>query len=184
MKKVCSTCKESKDISQYSQDKRSKDGLQHKCKGCRSLYHQARRDFDNQRNKTYYEKNVARLTKQRQAQRKENAEARSQYNKNHYRSHQETYKAKNHRRRAVEVAASGFFTANEFNSLIRHYGNRCYYCSEVHERNPHADHFIPLAKGGHNSIENIVPACPRCNLAKGIKWPWDFKISERYYPRR
>jgi len=30
----------------------------------------------------------------------------------------------------------------------------------------HADHRTPLARGGSNAIDNILPACAPCNLRK------------------
>jgi len=38
----------------------------------------------------------------------------------------------------------------------------------------HADHYIPLAKGGSNRRENIVCSCASCNLSKNDKLPEDF----------
>lgn len=47
---------------------------------------------------------------------------------------------------------------------------QCWYCG-VH-CNPFIDfcidHVVPLARGGTNDIENLVPACSYCNQAKGI----------------
>lgn len=44
--------------------------------------------------------------------------------------------------------------------------SHCRYCGEF-SADGHADHVIPLAKGGTDSIDNLVWACPDCNLAKG-----------------
>lgn len=48
---------------------------------------------------------------------------------------------------------------------------RCYYCGL--RTNPFAtftiDHIVPLARGGSNDLRNLVPACRRCNFAKGVK---------------
>ena len=46
-------------------------------------------------------------------------------------------------------------------------GYRCHYCAVTSDR-LHREHRVPLARGGANSISNIVPACGPCNLAKGI----------------
>lgn len=32
-----------------------------------------------------------------------------------------------------------------------------------------ADHVIPMSRGGPNTVENLVPACLPCNVAKGAK---------------
>ncbi|UCS82780.1 endonuclease VII [Yersinia phage vB_YenP_Rambo] len=39
--RVCSKCKQEKDITEYGQDKRRKDGLNLHCKDCRRKHHQA-----------------------------------------------------------------------------------------------------------------------------------------------
>lgn len=42
----------------------------------------------------------------------------------------------------------------------------CAYCGDS-SSNLHADHVIPLSVGGANDYGNVLPACSRCNLAKG-----------------
>lgn len=37
------------------------------------------------------------------------------------------------------------------------------------------DHRIPLALGGTNTIENILPACPRCNARKHLMTEAEFR---------
>jgi 5-methylcytosine-specific restriction endonuclease McrA len=44
----------------------------------------------------------------------------------------------------------------------------CIYC-EVELQEYHVDHVVSLAKGGSNSAENLVIACPLCNLSKNDK---------------
>ncbi len=54
-------------------------------------------------------------------------------------------------------------------SLIEEYGG-CAYCgTELSSQNLHWDHVVPLYLGGANHVDNIVPACSSCNLAKGRK---------------
>jgi len=54
----------------------------------------------------------------------------------------------------------------------------CYWCqTPLQTTGPnafHTDHLIALAKGGTNGPENIVCACPSCNLHKSDKMPWEF----------
>jgi 5-methylcytosine-specific restriction endonuclease McrA len=43
----------------------------------------------------------------------------------------------------------------------------CYYCGGEASQ---VDHVIPIASGGDPmSLDNLVPACKRCNLSKGKK---------------
>jgi len=45
-------------------------------------------------------------------------------------------------------------------------GCECTYCGSPAS---HVDHVLPRAKGGTDTIDNLVPACARCNNAKGTK---------------
>ena len=49
-------------------------------------------------------------------------------------------------------------------------GFTCQYCGK---RPPevilHADHIIPVSKGGENEIENLLTACADCNLGKATR---------------
>jgi len=68
------------------------------------------------------------------------------------------------RRRARKLEAAGSFTVAEWRALVEVWGGRCAYCGE---RAPlEVDHRVPLARGGNNSIDNILPACGRCNRRK------------------
>ncbi|MBU1748997.1 MAG: HNH endonuclease [Chloroflexi bacterium] len=44
--------------------------------------------------------------------------------------------------------------------------NTCQYCGQL-APNGEADHVLPLAGGGRDSIDNLVWCCPACNRAKG-----------------
>lgn len=44
----------------------------------------------------------------------------------------------------------------------------CVYCGGRYET-MHVDHIIPLSRGGTNDDENLVTACPSCNLSKHAK---------------
>lgn len=41
---------------------------------------------------------------------------------------------------------------------------RCYYCGST--ENVGVDHLEPMARGGGHDIDNLVPACRRCNSSK------------------
>lgn len=52
--------------------------------------------------------------------------------------------------------------------VFKRWGRECYYCGATTEPF-HVDHRVPIAKGGTDEIDNLVPACLRCNLSKGAK---------------
>lgn len=86
----------------------------------------------------------------------------------------ESRAASRDRRRAKEVGAAGSYTREEVRALLREAGRVCFYCRCALKKF-HADHFIPLARGGSNTIENIRLSCPSCNYSKGARLPWEWK---------
>lgn len=56
---------------------------------------------------------------------------------------------------------------------------RCYYCAaDLQVTDFHLEHKHPLSRGGTNTSDNVVFACPSCNLSKGAKTPdeWDCRF--------
>lgn len=78
-------------------------------------------------------------------------------------------RAADHRRRS----AGPSFTANEWRELLERYRHECAYCGAT--GNLEADHRIPICRGGSNSIENILPACRRCNRTKFTMTEQEFR---------
>lgn len=79
-------------------------------------------------------------------------------------------------RRAREHGATGSFTWDGFAKLTQSLGNLCSYCGTDNEGQPfEPDHVVPLSRGGHNGLTNILPACRRCNGQKRDLLPaeWD-----------
>jgi len=77
-----------------------------------------------------------------------------------------------HRRRAREVRG-GSFTAAEWNALVQAYRGLCAYCGAAGA--VQVDHRIPLSRGGTNTIDNILPACRRCNCRKASMTEKEFR---------
>lgn len=62
----------------------------------------------------------------------------------------------------------GTHTAEQWEKLVLFCGT-CVLCSGKAMKPHHwltRDHILPLSRGGSDSIENIQPACHRCNCAK------------------
>lgn len=86
--------------------------------------------------------------------------------------HVRTYAA---RRRAMTRQADGSHTPAEITEQYKRQRGKCYYCQCKLGDKYHVDHVVPLSRGGSNSIDNLVLACPECNLRKQDKLPheWD-----------
>ena len=82
----------------------------------------------------------------------------------YHRANPAVVRAKSHRHRALRRAAEGSFTADEWIALLESHGRRCAYCCGEGPLEP--DHRVALSRGGSNRIENILPACRRCNARK------------------
>lgn len=89
------------------------------------------------------------------------------------RLHPEVRRSADQRRRARFVRAEGRFSAAQWKALVEEYGGRCAYCLVGGPL--HADHRIPLCRGGSNWIENILPACARCNTRKHTMTEEEFR---------
>jgi 5-methylcytosine-specific restriction endonuclease McrA len=91
----------------------------------------------------------------------------------YYAEHPEALRAKDHRYRARRREAPGHFTASEWMELVSQFGGVGGYCAGPGPLQ--ADHRVPLCRGGTNFIENIIPACPRCNQRKGGDTETEFR---------
>lgn len=76
-------------------------------------------------------------------------------------------KAIQHRRRALVARTGGSFSAHEWDALCMTYGNVCLCCRE--QKPLHADHVIPVSRGGSSDISNIQPLCKSCNSKKSTR---------------
>lgn len=76
------------------------------------------------------------------------------------------------RRKKRLVDAGGKYSKADVIMLFNLQNGSCYYClsSLVDLNNKerfHIDHYISVANGGTNGLENLVLACPICNIKKG-----------------
>jgi 5-methylcytosine-specific restriction endonuclease McrA len=55
-------------------------------------------------------------------------------------------------------------------------GGCCFYCRAEVGDDYHLDHVIPVAHGGPHHPDNLVVACPTCNVRKSDLMPWEFKV--------
>lgn len=87
--------------------------------------------------------------------------------------HPEVKRAKDQAYRARRTAAAGSFSGAEWLDLVARCGNVCAYRGEPGPLEP--DHRVPLARGGTNFIDNILPACRKCNAEKHTMTEEEFR---------
>lgn len=78
-------------------------------------------------------------------------------------------KAKKAKRRAAgKVKAADILAAYD-----KQHG-KCFWCGVELGLKYHADHYIPINRGGTSDAANIVAACGPCNLSRRDKMPWEW----------
>lgn len=69
-------------------------------------------------------------------------------------------------RRALKRGSKSRLKPKQWLMKVKEYDNRCAYCGAQSDKLTQ-DHIIPLSKGGHHTLANVVPACWSCNRLKG-----------------
>jgi 5-methylcytosine-specific restriction endonuclease McrA len=197
--KFCPKCSRNLPASEFSKDKRSRDGLQSKCKACSKAYYEANKVRILKQQQVRYEANKAEILDKHKAYREPRREEIARKVMEHYAANRdeilearrERYRcdpervlAQNrqwskdnpdkrremHRnRRAQERGATGSATSQDVQNRFSAHGHKCIYCAAQSD-DLHMDHIKPLSKGGSNWPGNLAPACGPCNLSKGAKW--------------
>lgn len=102
-------------------------------------------------------------------------------NRERYRQNPEKYKMwatkRYHRVRELPFT----LTEAEWGSIRNKFGERCAYCGQTGPL--HKEHFIPVARGGGFVYENILPACPTCNLSKRDREFHEWYRQQHFYCR-
>jgi 5-methylcytosine-specific restriction endonuclease McrA len=90
--------------------------------------------------------------------------------------HPEWIRAKTAKRRSRRYAhgSDGHFTRHDLTAQLQKQGGCCFWCSADLADGYHADHLVPLARGGDNTAGNIVCSCGPCNQRKHAKLPSEF----------
>jgi 5-methylcytosine-specific restriction endonuclease McrA len=147
--KVCSKCKENKEISYFSKDKGAKDGFQHKCKLCAKAYDEISRAKNKETrsayNAQYYVENKKKENTRSSLYKKENAAL---------------VNSATARRNAAKIQATpSWLTESDYNKIDEFYIEAARKTKETgipHE----VDHILPLL--GKN--------------VRGLHVPWNLQI--------
>jgi 5-methylcytosine-specific restriction endonuclease McrA len=173
--KICSRCKEEKPTSEFGKRSSRPDGLQYFCKPCSRLAVKEIRYRDielTRRKEAEYIKANKQASLKRQRRWREANRDKARNNTRRWRlENPEKARYLRHVRRAMEMNAPTFLiTKKDMAALL---SRPCVYCGGP---NQHIDHVIPLARGGRNSIGNLVSSCAKCNQAKGASFVMQWKM--------
>lgn len=193
--KQCSKCKIEKPLDQFSKDSSRKDGKQLHCKECnriagekyRSENPEKRRamcaswdarnkDRKKEHKRRYISRHPEKIAEQWARYRENNLERLKKYQQ----ENQESRRANEATRRARKVKAGGTHSGDDIKELLRLQRGKCACCRDDIRKKSHADHIVPLARGGSNDRSNIQLLCPTCNRKKHAKDPIDWMQSRGY----
>jgi len=150
--KFCPTCKETKEASCFSKNKKKKDLLDWQCKDCFKKKYLLNKYKINYKNYLYYTNNKQLILEKQKIWRSKNKKSILLRN----------------RARRLKLSKYSIIKQKDINNLIIKHNNCCFYCKQI-LISVHMDHIVPLCKGGEHKIENLVPSCKKCNLSKGSK---------------
>lgn len=141
------------------------------------LYHNDKhRDvqyFGNQRKyrQGYRRANLERRSdQQREYRRVNNARYKSSY-MGYYRDNAERAHERSRKRRALKLAVPHAPWTKP--QLLELYGSNCWLCYKPLPGDWHADHVIPISRGGWDVPTNLRPSCPHCNWSKNNRLAGD-----------
>lgn len=101
--------------------------------------------------------------------RRDNVGRIAEYNKMWRENNVEKTRMYNRRRNLKMKSLPNTLTEEEWQNTLKEFNYSCVYCGEQSELE--RDHFVPVSKDGGNTVENILPACKKCNQSK---WNYDF----------
>lgn len=202
--KRCAGCKVEQPLENYHKDRAQKDGVVCRCKKCMAEKNRLDPEKAQAISRAYRAANPEKVRATNKAYRVANSGKMREYSKawvkanpEKVKAQQKAYRAANpekikvrkkawrtanldkdraaqHQRRARVFSAEGSYTIAEWEAKLVLYKGRCHWCGKKIKGVTHADHVIPLARGGTNYISNLVPSCAPCNLSKHARLPHEF----------
>lgn len=119
--------------------------------------------------KKWYEENREdHLKKNRQRYQKNRKKyylTKLKWNKNNPEKCKEIGRNISQRYKARKKMLSNTFTFAQWNTCKKYFNHSCAYCGKP-SKQLHQEHFVPITNGGGYTVNNIIPACKRCNTSK------------------
>jgi len=136
-------------------------------------------DANHERQRRYREQNAELVRAQKRLYRKANIEDARERDRRYRKSHKVQRRIWESARRARKRSAPGSYTVADIERQYQAQKGKCYYCGMKVGKQYHIDHVVPLSRGGSNSPENVVIACPDCNFGKNNKLPHEWAAGGR-----
>jgi len=94
--------------------------------------------------------------------------------------HKAQVSAKKQAYRTRKSGGGGKHTRAQVRNLLVSQKYLCVVCRVNIKETYHADHIVPVSKGGSSNIDNIQLLCPECNVKKSNKDPMEFMQSKGF----
>jgi 5-methylcytosine-specific restriction endonuclease McrA len=105
-----------------------------------------------------------------------NREARLAYAREYRLTNMERARAASRKRRALRASAVGSHSLEDWLAVRAFFGDKCLRCGVANGQSIlHADHIVPLSRGGSDNIDNIQPLCGPCNIWKRDRHIVDYR---------
>lgn len=159
----------------FPRNKNYGDELHPHCKICAKEYAEQHKDDNEEYYRQYRIDNADHLKEWRELHKDDKVEYDKQYLQTE--RGRMVHLAKGHNRRTRKKKAQGNHTAQDIQTQHERQHGYCYYCQcklGSNRRAFHVDHVVPLSRGGSNDPENLVIACPSCNISKHNKMPHEW----------
>ncbi len=157
---VCYMCKCEKPLDCFNKDKRGTRGVQKVCKNCRQLLRDT--DENRTRKRENYHNNIENHRKRDRERYYRDKEKRTLVNSKCRKTRGRREEV--NKRRAKIKNIPHLFTKKDWLNCLSFFNYQCCYCGSAD--NLQQEHFVPLAKNGSYTPNNILPACGKCNNSK------------------
>ena len=127
-------------------------------------YYKENRTTINKKQRLYYEKNKIKVLARTRIYKEENPDLVTSWSQKY---------------RARKKMLDSNFTVDQWQKCLTHFNHQCAYCGST--ENLEQEHVIPVSKGGHYTVDNIIPACRSCNASKNNKSLEEWYVNHRSY---
>lgn len=179
MKRICSICKQEKELDEHNFPKnfKRKGGFEGRCKVCRKAKDKARYETKKEKileqKKRYYEKNADKIKERQLGYYNENKGKCRQSEKDWCKNNPTRRRMTCAKSRTLKYGSESTLTEKEWLEIKSFFCCSCAYCGmpekkslKIYGEHLHHEHVVPLIDGGAYSYGNVVPACRSCNSSK------------------
>lgn len=200
--KQCGKCKEILPTTShfFSKCKRNKTGFQSYCKQCTKSYSEkwhkrtweVRKEKENEKSrqyyidnpsyrKEYYEKNKSWLNENSRMNYRKDKKKHKMYCDNWRKNNKVKFDLIVRKYQHKKYSVPFDFTERDWENALDYFNHKCAYCDT--SENLQKEHVIPVSKNGSFTPDNIIPACPSCNVSKLARDLYDWYPNYKHYSK-